>query len=278
MNMVRIGSRASLLGSAAVLAFTACSPALAQDTAQPSEEAVTQGTSDDRPTEGSGQLIVVTAQKREQVLLDSPAIGDGDRRRHPGTPAGDQSSRIYVAHPGLQPRGRHPGDSRITLRGANTGGVSFDRRRVHVTKCRSGRAAGLANGSILSGDFDPFDLNRIEVLRGPQGTLYGASSFGGVLKFVTNAPQLGEISRRARAGIENVKSGDIGWNATGRLNVPIGDKAALRASGYYRKEAGWIDATRTPLIGSAGSAAERISTTQKATAAGRRCCSSRQIR
>ena len=99
---------------------------------------------------------------------------------------------------------------------------------------------------VLAGDFDTFDVSRIEVLRGPQGTLYGASSLGGVLKFVTNEPELGKNSARGRAGLEFVGSGGTGYNFSGAVNVPLGDVAAFRGSGFYRKNAGWVDASGLP--------------------------------
>jgi outer membrane receptor protein involved in Fe transport len=242
MNRHQIRLRGSLFGSAAVLAFAMSSPALAQDTAPPSEEAVTEGTADDQPgqPEGTGQLIVVTAQKREQVLLDVPSsvtVVSGDTlERQQATNFHDYLSLV----PGFSLDGNTPGETRITLRGANTGGVAST-VAVFMDEVPFGSSTGLANGAILSGDFDPFDLNRIEVLRGPQGTLYGASSFGGVLKYVTNAPKLNRFEGRAQAGIENTKSGGFGYNAAAVVNAPLGDKAAVRVNGFWRKDPGYID-------------------------------------
>lgn len=104
-----------------------------------------------------------------------------------------------------------------------------------------GSSTGLANGSILSGDFDPFDINRIEVLRGPQGTLYGASSFGGVLRYITNAPKLNSYEVRGQAGVEDTAHGGFGYNAAAVVNAPLGDKAAVRIDGFYRKDHGYVD-------------------------------------
>ncbi len=94
---------------------------------------------------------------------------------------------------------------------------------------------------MLAGDIDTFDIERVEVLRGPQGTLYGANSLGGLLKFVTVAPKLGVVEARAQAGAEITEGGDPGWNANGVVNVPLGDMLALRVSGYYRSVGGFID-------------------------------------
>src|SRR5439155_2585463 len=133
------------------------------------------------------------------------------------------------------------GVTRITLRDVKTGGVAST-VAVYMDEVPFGSSTGLANGSILSGDFDPFDIQRIEVLRGPQGTLYGASSLGGVIKYVTTPPKLKRFEVRAQAGIESTKdSSGLGYNAAGIINVPLGDKAALRVDGFLRKDQGYVD-------------------------------------
>jgi iron complex outermembrane recepter protein len=93
----------------------------------------------------------------------------------------------------------------------------------------------------LAGDFDAFDIARVEVLRGPQGTLYGASSLGGVIKYVTAAPKLDRFEILGQAGVETTDGGGTGWSGNGVVNVPLGDSLAVRASGYYRRTAGYID-------------------------------------
>jgi outer membrane receptor protein involved in Fe transport len=104
-----------------------------------------------------------------------------------------------------------------------------------------GSSTGLANGAILSADFDTFDLARVEVLRGPQGTLYGASSLGGVFKYVPNRASTEGFEARAKGSLETVKDGDIGYAVTGVVNVPLSDTFAFRASGFYRYNDGFID-------------------------------------
>ena len=74
-----------------------------------------------------------------------------------------------------------------------------------------GSSSGLANAAILSGDFDTFDLARLEVLRGPQGTLYGASSLGGVIKYVTNDPSTDGFEARFQGSLEDVQDADAGY-------------------------------------------------------------------
>jgi outer membrane receptor protein involved in Fe transport len=86
------------------------------------------------------------------------------------------------------------------------------------------------------------------VLRGPQGTIYGANSLSGVLKFVTNAPSTDGVEVRGRVGVETTHHGEAGYLGNLVVNLPLSAKAAFRASGYYRKSGGYIDS-----IGTAGS-------------------------
>jgi outer membrane receptor protein involved in Fe transport len=94
-------------------------------------------------------------------------------------------------------------------------------------------------------------MQRIEVLRGPQGTLYGASSLGGVLKFATNLPQTDKFESRVRVGAETVEDGDVGYSAVGMVNIPLSETFAFRGTGYYREQGGFVDS-----IGTAGSDVE----------------------
>ena len=236
--MIRLGftSRIALFGSAAVLALTMGSAANAQVQEQ------TPPQQDQSATDEDNAEIVITAQKREEKILDIPQSvtvvgGDTLERQHAVT-FQDYLSQV----PGLSLEQSEPGVGRLVLRGVNTGGVSST-VAVYVDETPFGSSTGLVNGAILAGDFDTFDIARIEVLRGPQGTLYGASSLGGVLKFVTNTPQLGQFSGKARAGLEFVDGGGTGYNVSGVVNAPLGDVVAFRGSGFYRKNAGWIDSS-----------------------------------
>ena len=221
-----------MLASAAWTALMAASQALAQDQAGASN---------------ASEDIVVTAQKREQLLIDVPqsisVIGGAALEEQHAT---DFSGYLKLV-PGLQLNQDTPGAGRLVLRGINTGGVAST-VSVYLDESPFGSSSGLVNGAVLAGDFDTFDVARVEVLRGPQGTIYGASSLGGVMKFVTNAPSTEKLEVRGRVGVETTKGGDESYSGQLMVNVPLGDMLAVRASGFYRKNGGFIDS-----IGTAGS-------------------------
>ena len=195
-------------------------------------------------TSDAGEDIVVTAQKRAQTLIDVPqsisVVTGAALERQVATNFQDYLKLV----PGLQLDQSTPGAGRLILRGINTGGFSST-VAVYEDETPFGSSTGLANGATLAGDFDTFDVARIEVLRGPQGTLYGASSLGGVVKFVTNLPETDRLSLRGRGGVETTKGGDVSYYGNAVINVPLSDTLAVRASGSYYKYGGWIDSIGT---------------------------------
>jgi iron complex outermembrane recepter protein len=95
--------------------------------------------------------------------------------------------------------------------------------------------------SPISGYFHLDDLARVEILRGPQGTLYGAGALGGAIRFIPNAPQLGVLTGELGAGgLTTAHSDGVGYTLNGTLNVPVGATLALRVSGKYDYEPGFI--------------------------------------
>src|SRR6185295_12165090 len=101
--------------------------------------------------------------------------------------------------------------------------------------------------SLFTPDLDLFDTNRVEVLRGPQGTLFGAGSESGTVRYITNQPELQVTSASAELDGSTVQHGNQGGNAKFAFNVPIGAKAALRVASYYDRVPGFIDAVQPNL-------------------------------
>src|SRR5688572_5435067 len=182
--------------------------------------------------------VIVTAQKRSEALSDIPMsvsvlAGETLERQQ-----ADSFQDLVAMVPGLTLNSNTRGVTRVTLRGINTGGVAST-VGVYVNEVPFGSSSGLANAAILSGDFDTFDIARIEVLRGPQGTLYGASSLGGVIKYVANEPSTEGFESRFQGTMEDLDGGEMGYALTGVVNVPLSDTIALRASGFFRSDGGY---------------------------------------
>ncbi|PZN97420.1 MAG: TonB-dependent receptor [Alphaproteobacteria bacterium] len=195
----------------------------------------------DSSAQTSANEIVVTAQRRTQTLAEVPqsisVVGGEALERQRATSFLDFAALV----PGFTVTQTNPGESRLILRGVNTGSVGST-VAVYVDDIPFGSSGSLANGGVLAGDFDTFDIARIEVLRGPQGTLYGSNALGGVLKYVTALPDFGGFEARGQAGIEDTRGAGIGYLANAMVNIPLGDMLAFRASGFYRKNRGVVDA------------------------------------
>jgi iron complex outermembrane recepter protein len=195
--------------------------------------------------------IVVTAQKREELLREVPqsvtAITAETFERTHANDLQDYVGRI----PGMAAVGSiaEPGTTTVVLRGIQAGGGTSS-TATYVDETPYGFSVGLVGrGAQMTPDLDPFDLARLEVLRGPQGTLYGASAMGGVVRFVTQDPIPGEFSGVARASAESTEDGDPSYTGRIGLNIPLGDQAGLRLSGFHREEGGYIDDVTGPYTG-----------------------------
>jgi outer membrane receptor protein involved in Fe transport len=200
--------------------------------------------------------IVVTAQKRTENVQDVPIsmsvlTGDTLEKLHA------TSLMDYAAYlPGVvvTPNGS-PGQETITLRGlaqlspASSVGLYLDDTPV-------GTSSTGANESSLAFDMMPYDVERIEVLKGPQGTLYGANSMGGLVKYVTISPDLKNLEGHFGTEVLGVQGGDgAGFGVRGAVNVPlIADTLALRASYYDQHTPGYI---KNPTTGDNGENALR---------------------
>ena len=187
--------------------------------------------------------VIVTAQKRLERLQDVPVPVTAVTADSLVDSNQFQLRDYYTRVPGLAFTPGGFGEPTIAIRGviadygANPAvGVTID----DVPWASTGIGGGLATP-----DFDPTDLSRVEVLRGPQGTLYGASSLGGLLKFVTSDPSTERLTGRAQAGLSTVEHGELGYSARGSVNVPLNETFALRTSGFIRRDPGYVDDVQT---------------------------------
>jgi len=188
--------------------------------------------------------IVVTAQKRgEERLQDVPIPVTAISADTLVATNQLQVEDYYTRIPGLNLVADSAGlSTRISIRGITSGAYTASPVvGTLVDDVPYASSTGFGMGKRVP-DIDPNDLTRVEVLRGPQGTLYGASSMGGLIKFVTVDPSTDGLSGRLQVGGSSVRNGDdLGYNLRGSVNVPLSDAWAVRASGFTRRDPGYID-------------------------------------
>jgi iron complex outermembrane receptor protein len=207
--------------------------------------ALLMGVTNVRAAEGDAGVIaeiIVTAQKRSESVQDVPvsvsAFGAEQLTRVHATQLQD-----YAAYmPGINiSNGGSPGQTSITLRGiAPVGPGSVV--GTYVDETPLGASNNYARATSFALDLMPYDIERVEVLRGPQGTLYGAGSMGGLLKYVLKEPTTDGLEFRAGVEGSDVSGADdLGWGARAGVNVPLGDSVAIRASYFQQNTPGYID-------------------------------------
>ena len=195
-----------------------------------------QASSDDEITEE----IIVTAQKRATSLQDVPfsvaAVTAEDISQSGTTNIVELARNV----PGLYITDLGPGQSQVAIRGISAGQVVRDQAGVK-------ESVGIyldespISVALFTPDLDLYDLDRIEVLRGPQGTLFGAGSSSGTVRYITAQPDVGDIGGSVDLTLDGLTDGEVGGSVRGSLNLPLGENAAMRAVGYYNEIPGFID-------------------------------------
>ncbi|MFM5923615.1 MAG: TonB-dependent receptor, partial [Novosphingobium sp.] len=222
-NSTRFGFRIHLLAGIAAISLAA--PAMAQE----AEEA------------GTGNEIVVTATKRSETIQDVPfsinAQTAAAMQKNGSTNLEDISRNVA----GLTVQNLGPGQSQVSVRGVSAGQVVRDqpgvKEQVGVYLDES-----VISLSLFTPDFDLFDLDRVETLRGPQGTLFGSGSVGGTVRYITKQPTTRRNEGTFEANINTLAGGDVGYAVKGAVNLAFSDKTALRVVGYGEHFAGFINA------------------------------------
>jgi outer membrane receptor protein involved in Fe transport len=224
-------ARAVLLAFPSTLAISVAGIASAEDT-QPPPKA---------DTPESRERIVVTATKRDSALLDVPfsinAQTSEDIQRSGAVTLEDLSKNVA----GLAVQNLGPGQSQVSIRGVSAGQIVRDQPGVkeQVGVYLDETAISM---SLFTPDIDLFDLNRVETLRGPQGTLFGAGNIGGTIRYITNQPKLRVTEGAIEVNGNGITDGGTGGGVKAALNAPLGDAAAVRGVAYATHFPGWVDA------------------------------------
>jgi iron complex outermembrane receptor protein len=190
--------------------------------------------------------VTVTAMKREETVFSTPvsvaAPTEEDLRELGVTDIEGVANN--VADFTVQNLG--PGQSTVAIRGVSSGQIARDQPGVKE-QVGAYLDESVISLSLFTPDMDLFDMNRVEVLRGPQGTLFGSGSVGGTVRYISNQPQLGQSTVFGEVGGAAIDGGGTGGNFKAGFNTPLGDKVALRMAAYYNRMAGWMDAVQPDL-------------------------------
>jgi outer membrane receptor protein involved in Fe transport len=221
--MRRFNNRIITSSLFASTALAIAMPAMAQDAAA--------GEDDD--------VIVVTAQKREQNLQDVPVAITAIGTEKLDQLQVNELQDVVKFLPSVTIQSGGPGFAQVYFRGVASGeNANHSTSLPTVGTYLDEMPTTTIQGSL---DIHAYDLARVEALAGPQGTLYGASSMAGTIKLVTNAPDTSGTYGEVGLELNSVAHGEIGGVAEGFLNARLGDNAAARLVGWYRKDGGYID-------------------------------------
>jgi iron complex outermembrane recepter protein len=224
------------LGAAAFI-LSGAAPVWAADPATPIET-------------GAGELeqIVVTAEKRVSTVLQTPisiTAVSGDELLQRGI---SSLNDLALETPGISMKQFSPAQTEFEMRGLPSTGGSSTTVGFYINDVPMAASANSFNGKPMI-DPDLYDLQRVEVLRGPQGTLYGAGSMGGTIRLITAEPEFSKLLATSQSVISDTKNGGVNWRQAAMVNLPlVDDRLALRLVGSVEYDPGWItDYTVSPF-------------------------------
>ena len=196
--------------------------------------------------------IVVTASKRTSTLQDTPisitAVTGNDLLAR-GTAS---LASLAAGTPGVSLKSEGPSQTEIEMRGMTSSGGNSATVGFYLDDIPLAGPASAQNGHVVI-DPDLYDLNRIEILRGPQGTLFGSGSMGGTVRLISNQPNLSLFESTAQSVLSGTDGGGFNHKNSLMVNLPlIDDSLAVRVVGTENHTSGWIDrivASPFPLAG-----------------------------
>jgi iron complex outermembrane receptor protein len=189
---------------------------------------------------GLTEEITVTSLKRESTLQEVPfsvaAPTEKDLQMRGVTDIEGVAANVA----GFSVQNLGPGQSQVAMRGVSSGQIARDQPGVKES-VGAYLDESVISLSLFTPDVDLFDVSRVEVLRGPQGTLFGSGSLSGTVRYISNQPEPGVTQWFGELGGSTIDGGNQGGDVKLGLNAPLGEKAALRVAGYYNRIAGYID-------------------------------------
>jgi outer membrane receptor protein involved in Fe transport len=230
-----VAIRAALFSTATCTFVATSSPLHAQITSPASNPDSNQQVN--KAQDGELPTVIVTAQKKSDSLQNVPmsvSVVDAASMLNTGQA---RLSDFYATVPGLSVNDRGSGRTTLVVRGISAGESLNPTVGVSIGDVPYGSST--MDFSIA--DLDPFDIDHIEVLRGPQGTLYGASSMGGLIKYVMVQPDLNEVKGRVQTDVSSTDHGGVGYAVRGAVDLPlIKEKFGVRVSTFKRRDPGFI--------------------------------------
>ena len=190
--------------------------------------------------------VTVTAMKRDETVSKTPvsiAAPTGEVLRERGV---ENIEQVAANVAGFSVQNLGPGQSQISMRGVSSGQVARDQPgpKEEVGTYLDESVISLL---LFTPDIDLFDMNRVEVLRGPQGTLFGSGSLSGAVRYISNQPELSVSKYFGEITGSTIGGGGQGGNAKVGFNAPLSNTTALRVAAYYDRLAGWMDAVQPDL-------------------------------
>ena len=190
--------------------------------------------------------VTVTAMKRDETLSKTPfsiAAPTEEVLRERGA---ESIEDVAANVSGFSVQNLGPGQSSVAIRGVSSGQIARDQPGVKES-VGAYLDESVISLSLFTPDIDLFDVSRIEVLRGPQGTLFGSGSESGTVRYITNKPELSLSRYFGELTGNTIGGGGSGGSAKAGFNAPLSSIAALRVVGYYDRLAGWMDAVQPDL-------------------------------
>lgn len=203
-------------------------------------------TSEEEKKQKLTEEMTVTARKKEETIQEVPVSVAAPTEEQLRDRGAQTLEDVATNVPGFSVQSLGPGQSQIAIRGVSSGQIVRDqpgvKENVGVYLDES-----VISLSLFTPDIDLFDLSRVEVLRGPQGTLFGSGSESGTVRYITNQPEIGVQESVGEFTVESISNGGVGGSAKFATNIPIGTTTAARIVGYYTRYGGFIDAVQPSL-------------------------------